>query len=271
MKSNCSFKNSSETAISSDKVERNFSKAALSYERAALVQRLAAAELLEFFYGNIPHGFVPSRILELGCGTGFITDQILSAYPNAEFLAADISDDMLRICRNKIFLKNSPPKNSRIEFEILDFNTDFNFGEFDLIISGLSFQWADDIQALIGRTYSNLVDGGLLCFSTLGKGSFRELRKKFSSAGEKYPIPEYPDICEFRRFAAKFSSFISEEKPRAVRHLSLVDFLRSLKNTGAVNPAVDMIRLSKLRKIMSEASDTPFECFYNIYNILCVK
>ncbi len=41
------------------------------------------------------------KILDLGCGTGNLTQKIRNAYPNADIFAIDFSDDMLNIAKSK--------------------------------------------------------------------------------------------------------------------------------------------------------------------------
>ncbi|HPN83739.1 MAG TPA: methyltransferase domain-containing protein [Victivallales bacterium] len=258
--------------IYSDKVGKNFSQAAFSYERAAFVQRSAAERLADFISQNIPSDFHPRLVMELGAGTGFMTRKIILRFTGAKFLITDISDDMLGICRRKIFAMTGKKEAWRIEFELLDFNTDFEIQpDCDLMVSGFSFQWADDISNLMGRIYEKLPKGAILAFSMLQDGSLRQLRDLFAKLGIEYPVPKHPSMSEIRKFCGDFSIIKTEEYSVTSSHSSLRAFLQALKNVGAINPGLSKIQPSKLKKIISEAQKGEFKATYEIVNMMCRK
>src|SRR3989344_932782 len=43
----------------------------------------------------------PSKILDLGCGTGLATESLLERFPNAHIIGLDISDEMLKLYKSK--------------------------------------------------------------------------------------------------------------------------------------------------------------------------
>ena len=70
-----------------------FDKAACSYEQAAKIQFEIGSRLLERL------DFIklrPIRILDLGCGTGRLSQLLKKRYPHAEVIALDLSLNMVR-------------------------------------------------------------------------------------------------------------------------------------------------------------------------------
>src|SRR3712207_7303503 len=66
-----------------------FEKHFNSYEENAIVQKKVAQNLAQFFT-EIPHS--PKTILEIGCGTGIFSREILKYFPNTNLSLNDIFD-----------------------------------------------------------------------------------------------------------------------------------------------------------------------------------
>ena len=47
------------------------------------------------------------RILEVGCGTGILTEFLIKKYPNASFEITDISGSMLEECKKRCVSRKS--------------------------------------------------------------------------------------------------------------------------------------------------------------------
>ncbi len=264
--------NSCVKKILSEKVESNFSLAAFSYERAAHVQKAAASKLVDFISQLHQHRFHPRLIMELGAGTGFVTRKIIPCFCGAKFLVTDISDEMLDICRRNVFSMTGKKEEWMIEFELLDFNSDFEIpSDCNMLISGFSFQWAEDMGNLIKRVFRQLPNGAFLAFSVLCDGSLKELRDLFEKVGADYPVPPHPTACEIRKYCEDFSIFQSEEYHTTSSHSSLCAFLQSLRNVGAVNPGFAKIQPGKMKQIISGAPNGEFKVRYEIMNVLCQK
>ena len=77
--------------IDSRLVSLNFSRAASTYGQAAEFQRTAAKTLMEVMAAETAGMSPPRRILEIGCGTGFLTGLLFNRFPRAKFLITDIS------------------------------------------------------------------------------------------------------------------------------------------------------------------------------------
>ena len=58
-------------------------------------------EMFSAMLHYLPNGFTPIRILELGCGTGNLTENIINKYPESELTVVDISVEMLEECKSR--------------------------------------------------------------------------------------------------------------------------------------------------------------------------
>ncbi len=118
-------------------VER-FSQNALGYEQHARLQKLVAARLA---------GFFPNKqyadILEIGCGTGFLTEHLLASYRGAHFEITDLSRTMLEQCADKF------PGHQKLRFSLLDGERVGQDKRYDLIATSMTVQWfAQPAQSL---------------------------------------------------------------------------------------------------------------------------
>lgn len=159
-----------------EKIQKKFDKAALTYDSFATVQFNSAKILTEYVSRKIQ----PKTVLDLGCGTGFVTKLLLNKFPKATFTLNDISADMLLVAKKTI---GHDVKIIKGNMEEIDFE------DHDLIISNLSFQWLENMD----ETVRNLKKRAkVLAFSCILDGTFDEWKTKFLESGLKSPVPKYP-------------------------------------------------------------------------------
>ena len=205
-------------------ISGNFSKSASSYDDHAEVQKECAKKLL----GLIRKKHFP-RILEIGCGTGVYTHMLREKYDNAEITAVDISDEMIKIAREKIPRKG-------IDFIAADGEQVEVDGKFDLITSNASFQWFENLGTAFRLFRSSLAEGGTLCFSMYGPETFKELEEVFK---HHFGSHQWLSSTKFTsreetegRLKKHFNDFQVKEEHYTVDFISFWDFLRNIKHTG---------------------------------------
>ncbi|MHB8124974.1 MAG: malonyl-ACP O-methyltransferase BioC [Desulfitobacteriaceae bacterium] len=159
--------------INKAQVQKNFGKYAVTYDQYAVVQKEMARELLDKIRRT---GRYFQNILEIGCGTGFLTELLANEYPEARITATDIAPEMIVVAKEKLAVF------SNIKYLVADGENllmleDVTFDKlsFDLIVSNVVFQWFTDYTAAFRQFHSYLEPGGYLIFSTLGAGTFKEL------------------------------------------------------------------------------------------------
>jgi len=97
------------------------------------------------------------KILDLGAGTGLLTNYVLKKYPQAYFTLLDISDEMLNIARERF------KGNLKFKYIHGDY-IEYNFTEkFDIVISSLSIHHHKDSSKrdIYSKVYENLNDNGV--------------------------------------------------------------------------------------------------------------
>ena len=130
-------------------VARNFSRSAKSYAMAGSFQKLAAQRLYELIGRECANPAEVASVLELGCGTGFLTIGLINLFPEAGFVVSDISEKMLDKCRGNITERMEGAMSPPPRFECYDIAEAHIEKNYDLIISALAFQWIRDLNPVL--------------------------------------------------------------------------------------------------------------------------
>lgn len=207
------------------RIARAFSLQAGAYDDVAPVQRLAAGRLAE----RIGQRAVPlRRILEIGCGTGFLSAHLARMFPESDLLLTDISPAMLQHCRARL--------GERHRYQVLDGEQpEALTDKFDLVASSLAFQWFDDLRGGMERLGHLLAPGGRMVFATMGRGSFSEWRQAHAEFGLPCGARDYPGSEDFP-WPDGFSHRLDDELV-VQNYDNGMDFARRLKTLGAREPA----------------------------------
>lgn len=201
-------------------VASRFNRSAETYDDHCRVQRLMADRLVGTLQG-VPG---PPRILELGCGTGYLTGLLASRFPASQVLALDFAGRMLEIARDR--LKGLP-----VELEVADAETAvFPPESFDLIVSNATIQWFDTPAETLERLAAALRPGGRMRHTTFGPGTFAELRSVLRAPG----LPLRPAEHWVSMLAASgLHAAESTAGTVTVTYPSAAGFLAELRATGA--------------------------------------
>ncbi|MCI0482722.1 MAG: methyltransferase domain-containing protein, partial [Candidatus Dadabacteria bacterium] len=152
-------------------VRMHFSANAGNYDLYAHVQKKMASRLVKF--ANLRQDGSMSTVLDIGSGTGYLTELLIQLFPNAHVTAVDIAPGMIELAETKF-------NDYNIEFRCADAE-EMSLGEnYDLIASNASFQWFNDAPRTLEKLYSALTDKGTMCFSTFGCLTFSELHQAYS-------------------------------------------------------------------------------------------
>lgn len=165
--------------IDKEKLKRRFSRNAKSYDRYANVQKKMGDKLIEDIKNNNPI----KNILEIGCGTGYVTQRLVNHFPNAEITAIDIAPGMIEHVKSNI-------ESDRVNFICGDIEEMDLDNKYDLIISNATFQWFNHLNKTTSKLIRLLDKKGILCFSTFGKNTFKELHEAFYKAKQVLNISE---------------------------------------------------------------------------------
>ncbi|KRB82627.1 methyltransferase type 11 [Sphingomonas sp. Root710] len=197
------------------------------YDEAAYAQRIAADTLAARIAAADLRA--EPRILELGCGTGFLTRALRDAIGPADWTVSDVAPAMIDRARAALDLG--------ADYRVIDGEAvDPELGRFDLIASSLAFQWFADLPRAIAALAARLEPGGLLAFSTMAADSFPEWTAALAGEGLPGGTPAYPDHAALTALAPPgFQTDV--EIADVVQRTDARAFLRGLKAIGAGTPA----------------------------------
>ena len=246
-------------------VEQNFSKHPEDYNKIADTQREVAAKVAELIEDNCRTGEV-LKILEIGCGTGFLSKEVMKRMPESDFLITDISPAMLEFCQTEI------PAGISAKFAICDITQGAPDGIFDVITSSLAFQWVEDFEELIKDLHRHLTPEGELIFTTLTEGTFANIATIFEESDTLFPLPEMLSVEKLKQTVSCFENITLIEETYTEKYNSIKEFLDHIHKVGAGNATGEHLSISKLRQIIKENRDSgEIIAEYKVAFVVCRK
>lgn len=224
--------------MNKDLIQKRFAKNLDTYNDNAKIQKKMAERLLSFLDRK---DF--DDILEIGCGTGFLTQLVNEKFSFKTYTANDIVES----CEK--YVKEINPKINFIPADI-EKAVENSDKKYDLIISNAVFQWVENLESFIKLLVSKLNDGGILLFSTFGPENFREVNFVLGKTLPYYSANELQEII-------KDYKNIVEQEMHVMAFKTPKDILKHIKSTG-VN-ALEMVSWTK----------TDMQKFENGYNNFC--
>jgi ubiquinone/menaquinone biosynthesis C-methylase UbiE len=155
-------------------------------------------------YGNeVINLLEPSKgqnILDLGCGTGELSNQI--KLQGANVVGVDVSQQMLE----KASI-NYPD----IEFKQADAqqNLDFEANSFDAVFSNAALHWMINPTSVIKNIHKILKKNGKFVFEMGGKNNIQKVLNSLDKAAQKYEISDY-SLQNFYPSISEYSSLLEQ-------------------------------------------------------------
>ncbi|MFW5851780.1 MAG: malonyl-ACP O-methyltransferase BioC [Bacteroidota bacterium] len=201
-------------------IGKRFFKKKDTYKKQAVIQQKVSNMLAEMIHA---HSDSYTKMLEIGCGVGFLTDFILSKCSVEKFFANDITghleDELLQIIKS-----HSCPSSEFIwgDAEEITFPPHLS-----AVVSSSTFQWFHDIPSFIVKTYNTLEKDGLFAFSTYGPNNFIEI-KKINNYGLRYLT-----LAQLKALLKPYFEIISaEEWTEKLYFKDPYDVLKHIQATG---------------------------------------
>ncbi len=213
-------------ALDKKQMAHSFSRAAITYDSVAGLQRDVGSVLLQKLEPNPAVGV----ILDLGCGTGYFTPQLQQLFPQALVLGIDIAEGMLRFAReNQPEIRNW----TCADAECLPFAD----RSVDIIYSNFALQWCANFPRLFAELQRILKADGQCIFTTLGPETLCELKSAWAQVDAKVHVNQFHEpeslIAGLQQQGLQLVEF--EHNPEIMEFEHLSDLTRSLKALGAQN------------------------------------
>jgi len=177
------------STIVKSKIENRFGEASASYNKYAEVQKESAGRLgkaLAPWLGILPKG----PILELGCGTGFLTQHLLQLLPQRHFDVTDLSAKMLKECKKEMEASDN------ITYYTLDAEETTPNRKYALIAHNFVAQWFQDPPYILEKHLDILEPGGLLLGAFPGENSFPQWKRVCQKLGVPFTGNTLPNAEE---------------------------------------------------------------------------
>jgi malonyl-CoA O-methyltransferase len=224
------------------RVHQRFSRGLSTYQDAAVVQRRMADRLCAWLEkATAVRQF--GTVLDLGCGTGLLTERFASCCTWQSLYLYDLIDACQRFHLHRL----------NAQFQKADINNYDNYPAPDLILSGATFQWIHDLDALLSRLHRVLKPGGLLAFSTFGPDNLKEMHA-IQEAGLAYLSTTA--LAE-KLSAAGFELLHLETTQEVLSFSSPREVLEHLKATG--------VTASAKNSVWTKATLRSFEAQYAVF------
>lgn len=197
-------------------IKQRFKRKLNSYNENARIQKQMAEKLINMISPEPVNSGV--SILEIGCGTGLLTELANKKFEYSNYTALDIVPE----CES--FIKNI---NQNIEFISSDVEEYIKKTDekYDIIISNASLQWVESLPDFINKLLEKLTPKGKLLFSTFGKENFREIYYVLGKTLTYFSKSELENIL--KNHLPKI-----EEEVRVMAFKTPKDVLKHIQNTG---------------------------------------
>lgn len=222
------IKPQSENSFQKRNIQRSFGEASTQYDDFALLQRMIGDTLMQRYATDISQHV---RVLDIGSGTGYLTNKLASTYRSNELIALDIAPNMLKTAIKAT--AQYPLSFICADAEALPLadNT------INAIFSNLAFQWSTDLTTLFSECYRALDAGGVMAFSSFGPKTLLELNQAWMAADDHVHVNNFIDAREIQqqlnRAGFKETDVVYEEL--IFYYPTVNSLMQDLKGMGAHN------------------------------------
>jgi malonyl-CoA O-methyltransferase len=222
-------------ALDTARVRRSFDRAAATFDTAAILHAEVRANLLaRLDLMNL----APRVAIDAGAGTGHAARELKRRYPKALVIALDSSRCMLQqAARRQSWLRRFTRVQADAEqLPLAD-------GSVGLIVSNLMLPWCNPDRAF-AEFRRVLAPQGLLCFTTLGPDTLRELRSAWRQVDSHTHVNQFTDMHDVGDglVRAGFTSPVLDVERYTLTYLDVRRVAADLKATGARNATAGRAR-----------------------------
>lgn len=203
--------------ISKPRVAHQFEMAAPTYDSQASIQQKVATELTSILAKASNDANRIKNIVEIGPGTGTLTQHLTEIYPQSRLTLIDIAPISPTLPGEHII--------ADAEVEIMKFAPN----SIDIITGTSAIQWFNSPATFLERCYRSLREEGIVGLSTFGPDTFSEI-SQYLSARLDYRTVDYWQLL-LKRIG--FKAIEIRESRHTMSFASAQHLLRHIKETGA--------------------------------------
>jgi trans-aconitate 2-methyltransferase len=143
------------------------------------------------------------RVLDAGCGSGRVTEQLIARLPRGRVVALDASPAMVEEARRRLARFGD-----RVEYVVADLAAPLPVaGQVDAVISTATLHWIADHDAVFRSLAAAVRPGGTLVAQAGGPGNVQRVLEALATVGEDYRAYFHfadPEVTKRRLEAAGF-------------------------------------------------------------------
>lgn len=222
---------------------RRFSRAIGSYDSSATIQRKIAEglvfELQKIYAGGGTEA--PQRVLEVGCGTGLLSQLLFREFRSKSLLLNDLCPEM-RAPLSELL------EHTGVKFRACDAEEMELPAGLDLIASSSVIQWFSRPYDFLERCHRALRPGGLLAIATFGPENLHEVATITKRTLEYRGLEKIP---------RGFSTIFEKKESITLEFQSPLEVLHHIRKTG-VNA---LVSTSWTRQTFRNFTDSYIEKF----------
>ena len=162
-----------------EEIREIYNKTTKEYDKLVTPRRIC--QFLTLIYELDLRG--NKKILEVGCGPGWLSIEIGRTFPYSKVIGVDISENMIQLAlenAEKLQVKN-------VQFEISDeHNLKFLNEHFDVVATSMLLQWSPNVHKFLSEAYRVLIRGGKIGLISPAPEAYKELRQAYQNLKEKY-------------------------------------------------------------------------------------
>ncbi len=208
------------TMLFNERIAQRFAAAAQHYDEQAIAQRQSAAYLLAEMN-------CVGTVLDVGCGTGWLTQQIAQQRSVDSVYALDIAHDMLcsmYLDDDKVFKIQADASNLPIKSNSVD-----------VVVSNFALQWLTEPSVFVGHLQRILRQGGQFALALPVHGTLCEVEQAWRAVDDQphinsfYTAEYWINLLQLQGF-----TIVKQQQQAFFQYYdSTKELLKSLKTIGA--------------------------------------
>lgn len=214
--------------IDPHKIKRSFARAAGSFDGADFLQTEVRNRLLDRMKWL---RLEPRRILDLGAGTGKALPELAARFPEAELIAVDLTENMLKVAARRPGAEPLVICGNASQLPLADASV-------DVVFSSLMIHWCISLDSLFTEVRRVLRYPGVFSFATLGPASFRELRAAWQAVDDGAHVMPFPEMTALGDglLRAGLAEPVIDVETLTICYPDLRQLTSDLRGTGTTNP-----------------------------------